>query len=582
MADQIYQEYLAHRVSYGPHSKLGCDYLFGFDTGNDYDTLYLESLIQDGYVPEEDLAELRSVSLTMGYEQLINALSCAYTMRENSSFNNPLDGQDPLTFLYKVLHCPNSSSEESDKGFKLDQGRNDAVVNTSVDTKPKGQKRKRNKTYGEADLEGPFKKHGKYEESPFWSAGPRAAQSDNDEKPFKTGRKDEKMAKGAAGAGDSKYSTSFAQSSATAFGGDRSEDNVLLPTGVAQGRGYHEQESVSGGIILRTSTPPLASQAEKPSEESRRPAAACTVFQTRSDAEKSEKHEKTLLELESDTLHPSSLAQSQTPKRYRSSYFDTIPTPSPTNTKSPRPPRGTISSIPFPRLDAPQFGLIQEELSSDPFRLLIAVTFLIRVKGKHAIPVFRELMDKYPTPSDLADADTSDIVATIRHLGLATIRATAIQKYARIWTANPPRADVRYGVKNYPVLGDGADIRAGEALGPEDSRSAAWEIGHMTQGRYAIDSWRIFCRDVLLGRAQDWRGKGREGEFQPEWMRVLPQDKELRACLRWLWMQEGWAWDPRTGEKEVLPDNLRRAVDEGRVAYDDEGELKILDKEDTV
>ncbi|OTB03102.1 hypothetical protein M426DRAFT_74234 [Hypoxylon sp. CI-4A] len=187
-------------------------------------------------------------------------------------------------------------------------------------------------------------------------------------------------------------------------------------------------------------------------------------------------------------------------------------------------------------------------------------------------------MGKYPTPQDLAGADRDDIVAIIKHLGLALVRTAAIQKYASTWAMYPPRADIRYGVKNYPNAGDGADVQVGEALGPDDARSSAWEIDHMTQGRYAIDSWRIFCRDVLLGRAKDWRGKGREGEFQPEWMRVLPEDKELRACLRWLWMQEGWSWDPRTGEKDILSEDLRRAVDEGRVAYDDAGELKILDE----
>ena len=60
-------------------------------------------------------------------------------------------------------------------------------------------------------------------------------------------------------------------------------------------------------------------------------------------------------------------------------------------------------------------------------------------------------------------------------------------------------------------------------------------------------------------------------------MRVLPEDKELRACLRWMWMREGWEWDPVTGEREVLREGLRIAVDEGRVGYDDMGELKIAE-----
>lgn len=274
--------------------------------------------------------------------------------------------------------------------------------------------------------------------------------------------------------------------------------------------------------------------------------------------------------------------QTQPPKRAaKSPYFD-LEDSSPTKVRVPRPPRGTIPCIPFPRLDAPKFGLIQEDLASDPFRLLVAVTFLIRVKGKHALPVFHQLMSRYPTPKSLAEANKEDIISMIKHLGLATVRAAAIQKYACTWIDNPPRADIRYEVKNYPGPTDRTDTQLGEyePLNSDSSKLSAWEIGHMTQGRYAIDSWRIFCRDVLLGRAEDWRGKGREGEFQPEWMRVLPEDKELRACLRWLWMQEGWSWDPRTGDREILPEDLRKAVDEGRVTYDDAGGLRILDKED--
>ncbi|KAJ9157198.1 Methyl-CpG-binding domain protein 4 [Pleurostoma richardsiae] len=279
-------------------------------------------------------------------------------------------------------------------------------------------------------------------------------------------------------------------------------------------------------------------------------------------------------------------------------------TDSPTK-KAPRPPRGTISALPIPPLSADRFGLIQEELAHDPFRLLVAVTFLIRTSGRAAIPVFRDLMARYPTPEALAAANPDDIIPAIRHLGLSSNRCAAIQKYARLWVERLPTREVRYGVKNYPRPGDGRDVRAGEEFGPEDEDDVpgeeganqhepgtdgdpaprtkargfgtAWEIGHLTQGPYAIDSWRIFCRDALLGRAADWTGRGRGPEFQPEWMRVLPRDKELRACLRWMWMKEGWEWDPVTGEREVLREDLRRAVDGGRVAYDNSGSLRIFD-----
>lgn len=273
-------------------------------------------------------------------------------------------------------------------------------------------------------------------------------------------------------------------------------------------------------------------------------------------------------------------------RTYKSPFFsDPSPSPrkpssktttSPSKNKSPskksqtsRPPG--ISSLPTPPLSAASFGLIQEELASDPFRLLIAVTFLIKVRGSMAIPLFRQLMARFPTPEALANADPAEIIDLIRPLGLSVNRCSVIQKYARMWIVSPPCKDKRYGVRNYPGPGDARGVTVGEEFGaePDDfycnysgkqgsqgiggrdddgddttntikiakehAIGSAWEIGHLTQGPYALDSWRIFCRDKLLGRAEDWKGKGRHPEFQPEWMRVLPRDKELRACLRWMW-----------------------------------------------
>lgn len=44
-------------------------------------------------------------------------------------------------------------------------------------------------------------------------------------------------------------------------------------------------------------------------------------------------------------------------------------------------------------------------------------------------------------------------------------------------------------------------------------------------------------------------------------------------------MREGWEWDPLTGEREPLREEMRMAVDEGHVGYDDSGNLVILDRE---
>lgn len=249
-----------------------------------------------------------------------------------------------------------------------------------------------------------------------------------------------------------------------------------------------------------------------------------------------------------------------------------------------RPPRGIVSSLPFAPLTAPSFGLIQEELAYEPFWLLLAVTFLIKTKGTVAIPVFRSVRERFPNPHDIQDpVNTTELIDMIRHLGLSCHRTAIMQKYARGFLENPPTRDKRYKVCNYDRRVSDPRVKISKSSTQDITASqtkeedlGSWEIGHLTQGKYAIDSWRIFCRDELLGQAQDWQGKGREPSFQPEWMRVMPEDKELRAYLRWMWMKEGWEWDPVTGDRQVLREELLRAVNECRVEFDDVGGLRIL------
>ncbi|KAF5019382.1 hypothetical protein F66182_8612 [Fusarium sp. NRRL 66182] len=273
-----------------------------------------------------------------------------------------------------------------------------------------------------------------------------------------------------------------------------------------------------------------------------------------------------------------------------SSPYFTPPTSAPENNAllRKRPLRGTISAVPFAPLTASRFGLVQEVFAHEPFWLLIAVTFLIRTKGLQAIPVFYKFKERFSTPADIASStNTDDIIGMIRHLGLSGHRVALMQKYARGFLDNPPSAGKSYKVKNYDrrdfdpsarIFQTGRDdvSCSGEDVNQEDLE--AWEIGHLTQGKYAIDSWRIFCRDELLGRATDHNGGGREPEFQPEWMRVRPDDKELRAYLRWMWMKEGWEWDPVTGERTVLREEMQKAANEGMVEYDDQGRLRMVNE----
>ncbi|KAI1350137.1 DNA glycosylase [Xylaria sp. FL0043] len=577
---------------------LSDDFMFGFNVENDGDRAYLTEVAVRGIGPEDDIKTFVRLGLLRGMDEWNQAICCAKAIQEREYRGDSLDAQDVLAFLARIYGIDGRSCHDaSAPSHRLGPGR--PCIK---------RKRKRACVAPDTQVALPAKKKQRSvkneRDSPYWDetrVSVRQLDADSGEGLEARGAANKalKRRKGTLEGAIQPASTIPAGKS----GDGRSGDVPLTDTAgliSKSGEEYGDETKEEAPFELDIPTiralyiPDTNIEFAKPGSE-----------QTEDEAHKPD-------HAPNDTANPPISHQPETPKRKaKSPYFD-IPKPSPSpSSKSPkkkRPPRGTVSCIPFPRLDAPRFGLIQEELAADPFRLLIAVTFLVRTHGKAAIPVFWALMDRYPTPSALADASPADIVERIKHLGLGSVRAATIQRFARLWVAQPPRAGVRFVVRGYCCaeqneqrqrqyhsrgidLEDGVkkEEREGEFhIGDigNDSRdigegdnAMAWEIGHMTQGPYALDSWRIFCRDVLRGEALDWNGGGREGEFQPEWMRVLPRDKELRACLRWMWMREGWQWDPATGEKVVLPDELRRAVQEGRVAYDeDTGDLRILDE----
>ena len=230
-----------------------------------------------------------------------------------------------------------------------------------------------------------------------------------------------------------------------------------------------------------------------------------------------------------------------------------------------------VSCIPFPPLSATKFGLMQERLAHDPFRLLIATIFLNRTKGEHAMPVFCQLMDAYPTIEQLANANVEDVVQIVHKLGFQNQRARKCIQVARAWLGDRPIKGRRHRKLNYPVPGDGRDILPGEVVEDEDDR-IAWEISHLPGlGPYSHDSWRIFCRDRLRGLSQWWNGEGAGPGFEPEWKRVLPTDKELRAYLTWMWLKEGWIWNKETGERAKADEHVLEKAHQGGVIQEDEG-----------
>lgn len=231
-----------------------------------------------------------------------------------------------------------------------------------------------------------------------------------------------------------------------------------------------------------------------------------------------------------------------------------------------RPPPGAVSCHLTPTVHAATFGIIQEKLAHNLYHLLVAVTLLNRTKGVHARPVFYKLIEKYPSPETLAAANERDLVKLIRPLGLQNIRARRCVALGKAWVANPPTSAKRYRRLHYPIIRACSDTAGGEVLDEKDEREG-WEIAHLpTAGPYALDSFRIFHRDELRGLATDWIGTGAADGFEPEWKRALPLDKELRACVKWMWLKEGWVWDAATGNKTEADERTMEQARRGETA----------------
>lgn len=267
-------------------------------------------------------------------------------------------------------------------------------------------------------------------------------------------------------------------------------------------------------------------------------------------------------------------------------FTSSLPSPTPTNVKAvklkkeARHPTKShyfahkqrpqfLSCLPFPPLSHTTFGLMQERLAHDPFRLLIATIFLNKTRGEQAMPVFYQLMEKYPTIAEMASAEVGDVTEIIKRLGFQNQRARKIVHMSKTWVERPPECGKRMRKQNYPKKGDGADVKADETIGDQDER-VAWEISHLPGlGPYSHDSWRMFCRDEMRGIASDWLGADAAEDFEPEWKRVLPADKELRAWCTWMWLKEGCSWNKDTGERTKADPELLKMAREGGIVKEE-------------
>lgn len=132
-------------------------------------------------------------------------------------------------------------------------------------------------------------------------------------------------------------------------------------------------------------------------------------------------------------------------------------------------------------MDTPQqgspFGLIQEELRADPWKLLIACVMLNLTNIVQVRPVINEFFKLYPDASTAALADESQLAELLRPLGLHNRRARTIIKLSNA------------------IQEEWSDVKRLPGV-----------------GKYAADSYRMFI----------------EGSLDVE-----PTDKKLRKYKEW-------------------------------------------------
>ena len=127
------------------------------------------------------------------------------------------------------------------------------------------------------------------------------------------------------------------------------------------------------------------------------------------------------------------------------------------------------------------YGLLQEEINYDPWKVFVCCIFCNLTKRIVAEPYFRKIVKRWPTPVELASANESKLAASIQPLGLSKRRARALVRMSidyleKEWQSDPTKL---YGI-----------------------------------GKYGSDAYKIFCT--------------------PHWKEVEPKDGALVNYHNWL------------------------------------------------
>ena len=210
------------------------------------------------------------------------------------------------------------------------------------------------------------------------------------------------------------------------------------------------------------------------------------------------------------------------------------------------------------------------------------MTLLNKTAGRLAIPVFWKIIEKWPTPLDLAQgtdfsihprcipgidpvtANLDELISIIHKLGTQTVRSKRLILLSKVYLQEPPSM---YDLRRSRA--SSSPHRKSRFFTSSNVPYPATPISHLPgAGTYALDSYRIFsCVN--------------DDPTSEEWKLVRPADKELIRYLvsplfgyyspsdpllqqRWKWaFHEHLEWSPNKGViGQLTPQYLTCLIDD--------------------
>jgi methyl-CpG-binding domain protein 4 len=138
-----------------------------------------------------------------------------------------------------------------------------------------------------------------------------------------------------------------------------------------------------------------------------------------------------------------------------------------------------MTTVKTPRYRSP-YGLIQEELRDDAWRLLVACQMLNLTSIKQVRPVILRFFDLYPDALTASRADQKSLSEMLRPLGLQNRRARTLIRFSKAWQEEWSDVEKLPGVGKYAADSYTIFVEGRLDVSPTDTKLKKyikWAIG---------------------------------------------------------------------------------------------------------